>query len=112
MLRIYLYRRSCTQGMVDPQWANTFAESAHWICCQTRGFWHSGNRILRAQQTWFSVIAEALDRIDEIMVSPVSTDCLAAVHVATDTVLEINSGWSSKNAEFHKLSSDDNNITV
>ena len=29
MLRIYLYRRSFNQGMVDPRWANAMAETAN-----------------------------------------------------------------------------------
>ena len=123
MLRIYLYRRSFTQGMVDPRWAicrNRTLEGQ--ICCQGFSFRHSGTKCLHAQHKWCPVTSRVLNQFDLSSIqTPVHEKCTCALvltyfgaagHVATDTALQINSLWSSKDAEFHKRTGDINHMTV
>ena len=119
MLRIYLYRRSFTQGMVDPRWAICRNRQ---ICCQGFSFHHSATLCLHAQHKLCPVTSRVLNQFDLSSIqTPVHEKCQCALvwtpfwaagHVATDTRLQINSLWSSKDAEFHKPTGDINNMPV
>ena len=109
--------------MVDPRWAicrNRTLEGQ--ICCQVLSFRHSGSKFLHAQQEWCPVTSQCwIDLTCPCILTPAHEKCRCALvltpfwaagHVATGTDLQINSWWSSKDAEFHKRTCEINNMPV
>ena len=75
---------------------------------------HNPNGVRSLPKCWINLTCPSIQTPvhEKCRSALVLTPFWAAGHVATDTALQINSLWSSKDAEFHKLTGDINNMPV